>query len=290
MNINDNNLFKENMQPHKRITMDWGYEEHFFPNSKYPFFVKKKYKQPASKWIPHWHENPEIILIDKGNANISIDGELFYAKEGDVIVINSGCMHPLYPIESTVEYTVIIVSLNILYDVDINPKIQCLSKVINDSNVNFYIMQILSDYNSEEPYALGKTKTDIVSLFIYLFRYHEIKENSSHKKRVPSARTIAQTTMEYIYHHYAEDISTAELAKKLSISVNYLCRCFNQITGFTVSDHLNYVRCTAAKSMLSNMDSRVGEVATAVGFNNLSYFARQYKKHFGHAPSETKKK
>ncbi len=289
MSINEIEIIGEDIESGKNVAADWGYEEHIFPNPKYPFFIKKKYKQPESKWVPHWHENPEIIIIEKGKANISIDGELFYGKEGDVIVVNSSCMHRLYPVEGSVEYTVIIVSLLLCNDIDINAKLHRLETVIKDRFVNSAIEDVIDDYKSSEPYSLAKTKADIISLLVYLFRNHESKEAHSGKERISSSRRLAQSAMEYIHLHYAEDVSTATLAKNFAVSVNYLCRCFNQCTGFTVIDHLNYVRCTAAKAMLSNMDYSVSEVAQAVGFNNLSYFGRQYKKFFGHTPSKTEK-
>ncbi len=289
MSINEIEITGSDMESGKNVAADWGYEEHIFPNPKYPFFIKKKYKKPDSKWVPHWHENPEIILIDKGKANISIDGELFYGKEGDVIVVNSSCMHRLYPVEGSVEYTVIIVSLLLFNDIDINVKAHRLETVIQDEEVNKVISSLLSDFKSEEPYSLAMTKANIISLLVYLFRNHESLEAHTGKERISSSRRLAQSAMEYIHLHYAEDISTATLAKKFAVSVNYLCRCFNQCTGFTVIDHLNYVRCTAAKAMLSNTDDSVSEVALAVGFNNLSYFGRQYKKFFGHTPSKTEK-
>ena len=74
---------------------DWGYEEHIFPDPRYSFFVKKRIKSPQSRWVPHWHENIELIYVVSGEANVSIDGEFRYAKTGDIVVVNSSCMHRL---------------------------------------------------------------------------------------------------------------------------------------------------------------------------------------------------
>ena len=93
------------------VAAEWGYEEHIFPNPKYNFFVKKRRKEPTSKWVPHWHENLELLRITSGKANVSIDGELFSAKAGDIVVVNSSCTHRLYPTEGPVEYDVIIAAL-----------------------------------------------------------------------------------------------------------------------------------------------------------------------------------
>ncbi len=289
MSLKDHEAYQSENESGKSVVTDWGYEEHIFSNPHYPFFVKKRIKYPDSKWVPHWHENPEIMLITKGKANISIDGELFNATEGDAVVINSSCMHRLYPLEGPVEYTVIIVSLMFCNELDINAKLHRLKTILKDENVNSFVNRITDAHFGDMPYNQAEVKAEIISLLVYLYRNHETTEQPRTKEKISSARKIAQNAMEYIHMHYAENLSTSVLAKKLSVSVNYLCRCFNQCTGFTVIDHLNYIRCTAAKAMLSSMDYSVSEVAAAVGFNNLSYFGRQYRKYFGHTPSKTEK-
>ena len=271
------------------VATEWGYEEHIFPNPRYTFYVKKRRKEPTSKWVPHWHENLELLRITSGKANVSIDGELFSAKAGDIVVVNSSCTHRLYPTEGPVEYDVIIAALAFCNDIDIDIKNHRFNTVITDEKANELVDNIVADYNSGEKFRLALTKSDIIRLLVHLFKNHESTEKRTSKEHVSSARRIAQTAMEYIHLHYAEDIGTSTIAKELAVSVNYLCRCFNLCTGFTVIDHLNYVRCTTAKAMLSNTRYSVSEVAAAVGFNNLSYFGRQYKRYFGYTPSKTEK-
>ena len=271
------------------VATEWGYEEHIFPNPNYNFFVKRRIKNPQSKWVPHWHENLEVLRITSGNANISVDGELFHAKEGDLIVVNSGCTHRLYPVEGTVEYDVLIIALPFCSDIEINIKNHHLSTVISDEGAYELVSKVVAEYNSATKLNLAMTKAALIELLVYLYRNHETTEVKNTRDHASSAKRIAQTAMEYIHLHYAEDIGTSTIAKELAVSVNYLCRCFNLCTGFTVIDHLNYVRCTTAKAMLSSMNYSVSEVAAAVGFNNLSYFGRQYKRYFGHTPSKTEK-
>jgi len=281
-------MYNENEQGRGRVS-DWGYEEHIFPDPKYSFFVKKRVKSPQSRWVPHWHENIEIIYIVEGEANVSIDGELRYAKKGDIVVVNSSCMHRLYPIDTVVEYYVLIVSTKMCADIDINTKSEHLSPLISDEGARERAEAVVKSFSSGETYSLAQTKADLISLLVYLYRRFPAEEKKTTRYHISASKHIAQEAMEYIHMHYTEDITTSVLAKNLAVSVNYLCRCFNSCTGFTVIDHLNYVRCTAAKTMLSTTDYSVSEVCSAVGYNNLSYFGRQYKKFFGISPSRTER-
>lgn len=271
------------------MVSDWGYEDHIFPDPRYSFFVKKRVKSPQSRWVPHWHENIEIIHIIKGEANVSIDGEFHYAKEGDTVVVNSSCMHRLYPIEDIVEYYVLIVSTKMCSELDIDTKANYLFPVITDKKASDIIRTITTDFESGEKYALAQTKAGLTTLLVYLYRNFVTDKKIATRYTVSASKHIAQEAMEFIHKHYSENITTSTLAKHLAVSVNYLCRCFNACTGFTVVDHINYVRCTAAKTMLTTTDYSVSEVCTAVGYNNLSYFGRQYKKFFGNAPSKTER-
>ena len=281
-------MYNENEQSSGKVA-DWGYEEHIFSDPKYSFFVKKRVKSPQSLWIPHWHENIEIIYIVKGEANVSIDGGFQYAKEGDIVVVNSSCMHRLYPTDDIVEYYVLIISTKMCSEIDINTKSDFLSPLICDDEARRKAEDVIAAYRDTDSYRLAQTKANLISLLVYLYRNFASDEKNATRYHVNASKHIAREAMEFIHMHYTEDITTATLAKKLAVSVNYLCRCFNTCTGFTVIDHLNYVRCTAAKTMLSTTDYSVSEVCTAVGYNNLSYFGRQYKKFFGIPPSKTER-
>lgn len=64
------------------------------------------------------------------------------------------------------------------------------------------------------------------------------------------------------------------------------CHAFRQITGSTVVDYLNSLRCSHALQLLSSGEYTVGECAEKCGFHNLSYFAKVYRRYRGCSPSD----
>ena len=72
----------------------------------------------------------------------------------------------------------------------------------------------------------------------------------------------------------------------VGFSKYYLCRTFRQITGSTVVDYLNSLRCAHALQLLSSGEYTVGECAEKCGFRNLSYFAKVYRRYRGCSPSD----
>lgn len=98
-----------------------------------------------------------------------------------------------------------------------------------------------------------------------------------------------ERAIQYIDHHYARDISLDDLAEINCLSRFYLSREFKQETGYRFKDYLNMKRLNAAQKLLSLPDVNISEACFSVGFNDVSYFSRVFKKYFGVSPSIYKK-
>lgn len=91
---------------------------------------------------------------------------------------------------------------------------------------------------------------------------------------------------QYIETHYAERISVSDVSKKIGTSASYLSRIFKELTGDTVIQHINQHKLEKAKVYLKDTDMKIYEIADAVGFVNITYFSRFFKKHTGISPKE----
>ena len=100
----------------------------------------------------------------------------------------------------------------------------------------------------------------------------------------PKKIELVRAATQYIYENYHKDISLEEIAESLNVSKYYLSHIFKEATGKTVLNHLNYVRCTNANTMLSSGKYSVSQSAFASGFSNLSYFSKTYKSVIGNSP------
>lgn len=92
-------------------------------------------------------------------------------------------------------------------------------------------------------------------------------------------------------HHYIErnisaDTSLNALADYVGLNPSYLSRLYKQITGEGLSKYINDYRTLEAKSMLLNSSKKVGEVASALGYNSALAFIRFFKRQSGMTPQE----
>ena len=65
---------------------------------------------------------------------------------------------------------------------------------------------------------------------------------------------------------------------------------FKNTMGTSFSEYLNEYRLTMASRLLVSSDSSILDIAAEVGYENLSYFNRTFKKRFEMTPREYRKK
>ncbi|TDO82804.1 AraC-like DNA-binding protein [Flavobacterium chryseum] len=80
--------------------------------------------------------------------------------------------------------------------------------------------------------------------------------------------------------------SVKYMADKLNLSTNYLTDLLKQETGKTALELIHIYLISEAKNLLMNSDHNVTETAYALGFENLPYFSRLFKKESGLTPKQ----
>jgi len=83
--------------------------------------------------------------------------------------------------------------------------------------------------------------------------------------------------------------SVQYMAAKLNISSGYLSDVLKQESGKTALEHIHIYLISEAKNLLLSENKSVSEIAYALGFDNLSYFTRLFKKEVGTTPLLFKK-
>lgn len=82
------------------------------------------------------------------------------------------------------------------------------------------------------------------------------------------------------------DLNADTLGKKVGMSRTQLYRKIRGLTDQTVSEFIKGIRLKRAAQLLSEKRATITEIAYAVGFNDLTYFARCFRKQYHKSPSE----
>ncbi|MFK0523694.1 helix-turn-helix transcriptional regulator [Paenibacillus illinoisensis] len=101
---------------------------------------------------------------------------------------------------------------------------------------------------------------------------------------------VISFVLDYLNHHYGEDINLNLVADKLKLTPGYLSSVFKEKTNINFSEYLNNLRVERAKELLVNVDLRIQDIAMQVGYQNVNSFIRMFKRRYGLTPGEYRKR
>ena len=111
----------------------------------------------------------------------------------------------------------------------------------------------------------------------------------SKKYTTSKQKQILEPALSYINKKFNnEKMKISELAKMCNISEVYFMRLFLSEFGISATVYIRNKRLDFAKDLLDSGEYSVTDAAFISGFNDTSYFSREFKKRFGIVPSNAK--
>lgn len=104
-----------------------------------------------------------------------------------------------------------------------------------------------------------------------------------------SVAPIVERAKALIEGNLSDEVSMAEIADKMNISVHYFCHVFKSATGITPTDYKNSVKISKAKRLLVGGEMKIADIALECGFGSASYFSKTFLKNEGISPAEYRK-
>lgn len=247
----------------------------------------------------HWHDEMEIIYIKKGHGYVTVDFKQYKVSGGTIVLILPGQLHSIEQYDDlSMEYENIIFQVNML-----------LPRTEDTSSINFLRpllngqITVPSMFSMVHPHyeaisacidacdEICKTKPEGYDLYIKgkLFEFFYILSNRCRNEKNPrTAKSLdkMKTILKFIETNYMQKISVAEIAEQVEFSESHFMRYFKETMGTSFVDYLREYRLTMAARLLIASDATILSIAEEVGFDNLSYFNRAFKKHYGVTPSQ----
>lgn len=232
----------------------------------------------------HWHLEYELILVLSGKFHLTIDGKQYLLESGDSAWISDGAIHGGEP-ENCVYECVVFDLAALLRDTPLCTRSageflthssSYTGSLPKNSMSARLVDQIFEVMEKEQKGYEWVTIGLLWQLMGNMLERH-IGEEAAYKQ---SRQQIAKlkAVLAYIRDHYDTQITLEELAKIAGMSPRYFCRAFRAMTGKTPIAYLNYYRVECAGEFLKRTDKTVTEIAISCGFNDMSYFSRQFKR------------
>lgn len=105
--------------------------------------------------------------------------------------------------------------------------------------------------------------------------------------RAEALHPLAQRAKRYLDENFPNRFpDVAETARAIGCSPNYLSSLFRRAHGVTVKEYVNTLKFNYARRMLEESSYNVSEIAGSCGFNDVTYFSRQFRERFGYTPTQ----
>ncbi|WP_042170543.1 helix-turn-helix domain-containing protein [Paenibacillus gorillae] len=142
------------------------------------------------------------------------------------------------------------------------------------------IKTVYADWIDKAPYADIRGLAALTEWLAVWNR--ELDEGTSS----PDIHQSVERMKQYISDYYQQKITKEELGDYIHKSPNYAATLFRRVTGQTISEFVHAARIKKAIYMLVDSTLTVGEIAEFVGYSDVSYFQRIFKRETGTTPTE----
>ncbi|MBR2343666.1 MAG: helix-turn-helix domain-containing protein [Clostridia bacterium] len=259
-------------------------------------------KHPRFTVFPeHRHSFVEVMLVLSGQITHRINGEVITLGEGDLLFLNKHAHHSIERAESSDIGVNIIMSDEFLDELSAEASGTVFSPFIRENaRGRGEAMYLVFKTGGERLYEnifenlllelLGeRCNREIMSRTVSLLLLslsldgERVLAHASHAPDADERRRIEILT--YIKSHF-RDASLTGLSEVTYLCVPYLSRTVKRLFGKSFSELLLEERMARAAALLRDSDIPVGDVISAVGYENDSYFHRRFKDIAGVTPLE----
>lgn len=248
------------------------------------------------EWHIRVHQHAELVqllYLHKGQAEIEIEGVRRVVNESSIQVIPALCVHGFRFSPGTQGY-VLSLALPLLNrleaqfgrQLDILSRPDCVPVKRSSHHIRSVFSTLLDEYIQDHDAREMMLYSLLSALLVWLNRQGTLgvmAEDKSERKR-----QVLRHFSRLIESHYREHLSLAEYAQKLRIStthLNCLCREFHGASALSV---LHQRLLLEAKRSLQYTSMTITQVSDYLGFTDVTYFSRFFRKRGGMTPKEFK--
>jgi AraC-like DNA-binding protein len=275
-------------------------------NAMIPLYI---YHQIWTKYILylHWHNEVEIIYVEKGELIFKVDTLPIKVHPGQCIIINSGQLHSAHCVNGELS-----IHHAILFDLNF------LSSSSNDYCQNTYITPLLNeqyrfpliiDENSKWGKSIIKEVKEALEIYNSKYIGWELSIKASlykiisiliRENKLTMGKNLTNSSLDYkiqvikkslnyIHANFTEKIYIETLAKEVNMNPQYFCRFFKTNIGKTPVDYINQYRVNEAAKLLHTEKKKILDICFQVGFDNFSYFIKKFKQYKNCTPNQYRK-
>lgn len=273
------------------------------PQADRSFVFKWEPFNLATRW--HYHPEVELIFFIEGRCTGVIGDGFLHFEENDLVILGANFPHVLQedreyaktypqnkPFGLIVQFTENFLGNDFLR----KPEMQAVSDLLRRANRGLHFKRAVVE--NIRPAMLkmhelneARKLLSLLHILITLSESHDYEYLTSKGYRFDFSHDEERMRCinQYVFAHFADKITIKDVATVANMTETSFCRYFKTRTLKSFTQFLNEVRISYACKLLGNTDHSVTEVCFESGFNELSYFTRQFKKIMQFSPQQYKK-
>lgn len=261
------------------------FEKHKIRDPRIPvIFNEYVFQNRSTLGGGNWHENIEILCFTEGTGSVLTDGETISVSAGDIVIVNTNCIHDIIA-APLIRYYCLIIDRSFCLANYVDTNCIRFSPQIHDDGLFSLIKSFAAVFGEEDsPYRILQLRHMLLSILTTLCQNYSISFEVPYEDS--RLLTSIKSVIGYIHSESHRPLTLDMLAEIAGMSKCYLSRTFHRVTGYTVIAYINHTRCEKAKSMLAKNEMTVESIALASGFANVSYFIRTFLSVTGMRPGE----
>ncbi len=248
----------------------------------------------------HRHNYVEIMYVVQGSITHRIGDKELTLNKGDVLMLNQYVAHSIkragyediginfialpeffsVPLSMLQEKNVLAEFIVGVFQQKNPVPHYLLFRLQNDHQIENLMENMIDSMLHEHINESVVNQYSMGLVFLYLLNH---LEELSHNSSMDYKETIVQAVLEYIDSD-CRNANLTKIAEDTHQSVTVLSKLIKQRTGLNFQEHLQQKRFDMAVGLLLNTDLSVEDIALDVGYENQSYFFKQFKNRYGVTP------
>jgi len=255
----------------------------------------------------HWHEEAEFFMLLEGEILFQVDTEYFPLRAGEAVFIESGDIHAAYVLneDTPCKFCALVFLPDLLasaqYDtiqqnaiLPLQEKRQSFPRHITPAipwqqELLHHLKQMMEAYANKMPGFETFMKGTLLIMLSKITAEGRFENRSQSDDADTTKINRLKKVILYIQDNYQEPIRTRDLSELIPMSEGQFCRFFKMMTRKTPVDYINSYRIRQAADLLQQSERKISDIAFEVGFDNVSYFIKVFRKAMKCSPSEFRK-
>lgn len=262
------------------------------------FHEIRKYKDDFPLWtatyenmsyLAHRHSEIELMLVLEGITHVTVDGEEYIARKGDLLICGSQSIHFNRANEDPNKLAFILFDSDLVKDETTTWHenhffcADTLRTLGIENAVHELFETIAKEMAQRRPYY-QKIVTAEITRFWYAVRRAAPPKEQKTVTRYGIEKL--EKSIRFIKEHYKEPLTLKTVADTAGFSPCYYSSLFRHFMGVGFNRYLQILRVNAAALILKNENVRVLDAALDSGFANLRTFNRVFKLITGQTPGD----